>query len=420
MKIAIITSGFLPVIDGVTVSALYRLQRLSEWGHQVLFFCPDYSSLEEIYPNWQDYTGSILPGVRVINLPSTPFMGIDFERNVGIKSYKIVLEELDKFQPDIIHVDEPERLFVGFLRVPGVDFAKRNGIPYISFFRTNFLEYTEDFFILPAVAFNLLKFLLKNLIVKVYNSYQLTLVTSTVTNRKLIEMGIKNTVYVNLVGYDTAKFHPGLRKEKFFEQNYGLPDVDRQIKLIFLGRLTPDKGWEFTMDAFPKVVQEVNRENIALIIAGDGPMRDEIAHRLGKLIPNVHLLGRVPPDAVPALLANSDIHVTTSEKEARGLTVLEAFAAGIPVIAARAGGVVENIRDGWNGFLYTPQDQDDFVRKLKTLTENRELRQEMGRNGRQCVANYSWDDAVRNLVGVWEEQIAKNAQMSRKVFGERQ
>ena len=69
MKIAIITSGFLPVIDGVTVSGLSRLQRLSQWGHQVLLFCPDYSALEDVYPNWRDYTGQILPGVRIINLP---------------------------------------------------------------------------------------------------------------------------------------------------------------------------------------------------------------------------------------------------------------------------------------------------------------------------------------------------------------
>jgi len=45
MKIAIITSGFLPIIDGVTVSGMQRLKRLSQWGHEVILFCPDYSSV---------------------------------------------------------------------------------------------------------------------------------------------------------------------------------------------------------------------------------------------------------------------------------------------------------------------------------------------------------------------------------------
>jgi glycosyltransferase involved in cell wall biosynthesis len=415
MKIAILTSGFLPVVDGVTVSALQRLQRLSQWGHQVLVFCPDYRSLESMYPNWQDYTGEILPGVTIVNLPSVPFMGVEFERNVSKKSYAILIQKLQQFSPDIIHVDEPERIFVGFLRIPGVRFARRSGIPCIGFFRTNFLEYIEDFFPLPPIVLTPLKAFLKQLIVRIYNAYDLTLVASPITHQKLISMGIKNTHYALLLGCDTAKFHPDLRQEGFFERNYNLPQVDRTVKLVFLGRLTPDKGWRFTMNAFAQVVQQVDRESISLLIAGDGEMRDEIAQRLGELVPQVHLLGWVPPDHVPALLSNSDIHVTTSEKETRGLTVLEAFASGIPVIAPRAGGVVENIQDGWNGFLFTPNDQTDFVTKLQTLIENSEQRQTMGRNGRECIADYSWDTAVKNLVEIWETQIAKIQNLKSKI-----
>ena len=82
MKVAIITSGFLPLIDGVTVSGWQRVTKLSQWGHEVILFCPDYSSLEPDYPNWRDYTGNILPGVKVVNLPSGSFVGLDCEPNV--------------------------------------------------------------------------------------------------------------------------------------------------------------------------------------------------------------------------------------------------------------------------------------------------------------------------------------------------
>ena len=134
MKIAIISSGFLPVIDVVTITQINRLHQLSQYGHQVLLFCPDYSQLANIYPDWQTYTGNILPGVRIVNLDSESFFGLDFERNVSRKSYQVVLQELQNFQPDIIHVDEPERLFTGFLKIPGIDYAKRAGIPCLSFF----------------------------------------------------------------------------------------------------------------------------------------------------------------------------------------------------------------------------------------------------------------------------------------------
>jgi glycosyltransferase involved in cell wall biosynthesis len=402
MKIAIITSGFLPVVDGVTVSGMYRLERLSRWGHQVLLFCPDYSALESIYPDWREYSGNILPGVRVVNLSSTPFMDLDFERNVGINAYPLLLKELEAFQPDIIHVDEPERLFFGFFRIPGVKFARQKGIPCVGFFRTNFLEYAEDYFPLPAWGIAIVQSVFQKIFSWIYNAYDITLVSSKVTHPKLIEMGITNTQYGNLLGFDSDKFSPNLREDGYFQNRYGLPEVDRQVKLIFLGRLTPDKGWEFTFDALPTLSRSIDLENVAFLIAGDGPSRDEIAETFAKFTPHIHLLSRVPPEDIPALLANSDIHITTSEKEARGLTILEAFGSGIPVLAPRSGGVIENIKDGWNGFLYTPQDREDFTQKLKHLIESPELRQEMGFRGRQCVEQYSWDVTVKNLVEIWE------------------
>jgi glycosyltransferase involved in cell wall biosynthesis len=421
MKIAIITSGFLPVIDGVTVSGLQRLHKLSQWGHQILLFCPDYSALANLYPNWRDYTGNMLPGVNIVNLESTPFMDIDFERNVSKNSYKIVLQELEKFEPDIIHVDEPERLFVGFWRIAGVDYARQKNIPCVSFFRTNFLEYLDDYFSfpigektipLPSEGMLLVKFLFKKFLGWVYNAYDATLIHNIFTHQKLVELGIKNTIYENLNGFDPKQFFPNLREKTFFEKKYGLVDCDRKTKLIFLGRLTPDKGWKFTIDAFAEIVRAIDPEQFALIIVGDGPMRDEIASALKPLLPHIHFFGRVSHDEVPAILANSDIYVTTSEKENRALTIIEALASGLPILAPRAGGIPQDIRDNWNGFLYEPQNIKEFTSKLKILIDNPILREEMGAKGRSYIEKYSWDTTVKNLIELWEEQIAKKSQLT--------
>lgn len=404
MKIAIITSGFPPVLDGVSVSGWYRVQKLSQWGHEVLLFYPDYSPLADIYPNWKDYVGEIMPGVRVIGLDSTPMIGVDFERNVSRTSYSKIVQELEYFKPEIIHVDEPERLFFGFFRLAGLDYAKRMGIPCVSFFRTNFLEYAEDFLPAPSFVIPTIQAIVGQIFAGIYNAYDVTLVSSRITFDKLVKLGIKNVQYANLLGFDGEKFNPDLRQAGFFEQHYGLAEVDHKVKLIFLGRLTPDKGWAFTLDAFKRVVQLVDPNAIAILVVGDGPMRVEIEQMLSQLIPSVHVLGRVAPPDVPAILANSDLHVTTSEKEARGLTVLEAFASGIPVIAPRAGGVVENIKPGWNGELFTPQDQEDFAQKLQPLIQNSTWRQQMGANGKTSVSQYSWDCTIENLVNIWKIQ----------------
>ena len=403
MKIAIITSCFLPIIDGVTVSGLQRLKILSQWGHSVILFCPDYSNLEAEYPNWRHYTGNILPGVKVINLSSNSFVGLDYEPNVNRSSYKTVLRELRQFQPDLIHVDEPERLYVGFWRLAGLDYARDVDIPCVSFFRTNFLDYFADYFPLPKPILAIVKFSLKQLIVWIYNSYDLTLVTSKITHPQLINLGIKNTRHSNLVGFDAHRFNRKLQSADFFESQYGLPQVDKLVKVIFLGRLYPDKGWNFTLNAFETLSQQIDLNKVAIIIAGDGPMRQEITTKLGKIAPNLYLLGRVSPEEVPELLINCDLHVTTSEKETRGLTILEAFAAGIPVVVPQSGGIVENIQDGSNGFLFTPGDRFDFTAKLKTLIENPTLRKEMGDQARISVLEYSWERSIQNLVDIWRE-----------------
>lgn len=408
MKIAIITSGFLPVVDGVTVADYNRMKKLSQWGHQVRVFCPDYSALASVYPNWQAYTGEVLPNIEVVNLPSDAFMGLDFERNISWRARPHLMQSLEEFQPDILHVDEPERLSVGLWQVPGIKYAKQAGIPCVCFYRTNFIEYAEDYFNWPAAAISGLQNLFKLLLRRVYNAYDQTFTTSPITQQKIIKLGIKNSRYAGLVGFDTDNFSPDLRRPHYFAQTYDRPQVDQQVKLVFVGRLTPDKGWTFTFKAMREVLSRIDRDQVALIVAGDGSMREEIAEELGALTPHVHLLGRVDPPQIPALLANSDIHITTSEKEARGLTILEAFASGIPVLAPRAGGVVENIEHGCNGYLYKPQSVHDFADKLQALIESPTLRRGMGDYAPSSVENYSWDRAFQTLVRLWEEAIRNN------------
>jgi glycosyltransferase involved in cell wall biosynthesis len=403
MKIAIITSGFLPVIDGVTITGYSRLKQLSKKGHQVLLFCPDYSRISHIYPNWQQYTGNILSGVKVVNLPSTAFF-VEFERNVAWYSYGQLERELNKFQPDIIHVDEPERLFVGFWRIPGLKYARQHQIPCVGFFRTNFIEYLEDFFPLPTPILRSLQWLVKRLVLYVYNAYDLTLVTSQITAPKLKILGIKNVYCNNFLGLEIQKFSSLQPQKKFFVQQYNLPEIDNKIKIIFLGRLTPEKGWKFTLENLWQILQKIDKNKVAFLIVGDGELKEKIAQKFSQLTPYFHLFGRVEPEQVPALLINSDLHVTTSEKETRGLTILEAFTAGIPVLAPRAEGIVENIESGTNGFLYNPGDINDFIAKLKILIEDNNLRQQMGLQGQASIQNqYTWEVAIDNLLKIWQE-----------------
>lgn len=406
MKIAILTSGFLPVVDGVTVTVWHRVKGLSDRGHQVRLFCPDYEPLATLYPNWKDFVGEIFPGVRVIPLPSTPFMGIAFERNISAQAYPQLLQELEAFQPDLIHVDEPDRLLLGFDRVPAVDYARAHQIPCVGFFHTDFLGYMEDYLPLPKVLVAPLQAIAKRFITqKSFNAYDVTLVSSAATYRKVQAIGITNAVQGEFLGIDLSRFSPELRQPQFWQQQYGLPDLSQKIKLAFLGRLTPDKGWDFTLKAFSKLAKRRDCSDLALLIAGDGGLRSPIQHHFQKLGISAYFLGRISPDQVPAFFANSDLHLTTSQRETRGLTVLEAFAAGLPVLAPSAGGVVDSIRDRQNGLLFPPNDIPIFLTQLETLLDQPELRQKLGAQAQQEAQAYGLDAAIDRLIALWQEYL---------------
>lgn len=405
MKIAIICSSFFPVIDGVTIAVFNRVKYLSELGHQVLLFCPDYRAIADIYPDWQSYTGEIFNNVRVVNLSSTKSIALDFERDVTIKSYSTVIKELEKFKPNIIHIDEAERLGFCFLKLPGVTFAKQHNIPYIAWFHTNYIDYVDDYFSLPFGINAVAKKVLKIVFSKIYNSYNLTLVASKVTNQKLHQMGIKNLYQSELLGYDINTFNIQQKDNDFFDNQYKIANINNKIKLIFLGRLTPDKGWNFTLNSLSKLPPDILAK-IAIIIAGDGELKESINQTLKPLVQDTYLLGRVSPEHIPALLTNSDIFITNSEKETRGLTVIEAAAAGIPAIAPKAGGVIDTIDHSKTGFLYQPQNQADFLEKLELLINNKSLRDSMGENAKLAARKWSWQQTTNNLIKIWSEAIA--------------
>ena len=406
MKIAIICSSFFPVIDGVTIAVFNRLEQLSRLGHQAIVFCPDYQPLAHIYPNYREYTGEIFPGIEIINLLSTKSIALDFERDVTINSYKIVVEKLTEFQPDIIHVDEAERLGVCLLKVPGVKYARQNNIPVVAWFHTNYLDYFDDYFSLPLNLNKLIKKILGLIFAKIYNSYNITLVSSSITAGTIAKLGIKNIRYSDLLGCNFDLFER-IKKPNLLTEKYSLFNLENKIKLIFIGRLTPDKGWYFTVRSLSDLPANI-LDKIAIIIVGDGTLKEEIESSLKQLTPHVYLLGRVNPQAIPELLINSDIFITNSEKETRGLTVIEAAAAGIPAIAPAAGGVIDTIENGETGWLYQPQDEQDFIDKLTLLIEDSSLRQSMGNKAKELSLQWSWSKSVNNLVEIWSQEIERS------------
>ncbi len=172
-----------------------------------------------------------------------------------------------------------------------------------------------------------------------------------------------------------------------------LSEINCQIQpeskiITFVGRLTKSKGLGVLIQA---CVQLVKRENVLLLIVGDGPERSFITNLvLQKGLRNRVVLLGTRRD-VERLLRISDIFVLPSLYEGFPVALLEAMAARKPVIATKVGGVPMIVKDGVNGLLVTPGDSQELSDRLFRLLGDKSLRAELSENAYRTVReHYSW------------------------------
>ena len=172
----------------------------------------------------------------------------------------------------------------------------------------------------------------------------------------------------------------GIRTEAFSstereEWRRGLGVGPRELLVTCVGRLVPQKNHGLLLRAFAKVGPQAGAR---LLLVGDGPLRGELeaqADRLG-VRGFVEFLG-VRAD-VPRILAASDVFTLASDWEGNPLSVMEAMAAGLPVVATDVGGVAELVLDGETGLVVPAGDVVRFAEALGSLLEAHEMRGRLG------------------------------------------
>ena len=167
----------------------------------------------------------------------------------------------------------------------------------------------------------------------------------------------------------------------------------------------PVKRIPFMLEAARRVARQ--RPGTTMIIAGDGPERPamlRLRDRLG-LQEVVEMPGPVP-DAV-SVLSGVDVFILASENEGMPNVVLEAMAAGRPIVGTNVPGIVEVVREGESGYLVAPEDLDGFVSALLRIIDHPEHSTRMGDAARRRVrACFSADRMIERTVAVYEELLA--------------
>jgi glycosyltransferase involved in cell wall biosynthesis len=178
--------------------------------------------------------------------------------------------------------------------------------------------------------------------------------------------------------------------------------------VLFLGRLGVRKGVYDLLEAFVVVARHFPDSRLRL--GGDGDL-DAVRNRAADLgiADRVDVLGWVSGEAKSQELARADVYALPSYNEGLPMSVLEAMAAGLPVLTCPVGGIPDAVTDGVEGFLVPPGDVPALSSRLQALLADESLRQRMGDAARYRVRTQFSSSAAVERVGVLYEQLAPSA-----------
>ncbi len=367
-KVAIFTETFLPKVDGIVTRLKYTVAELVKLGDEVLVFSPDGGISE--------YCGAKIYGVSGFPLPLYPELKVALPRpSIGYA--------IEQFQPDIVHVVNPV-----VLGLAGLFFAKSMNLPLLASYHTHLPQYLQHYGLgfLESTMWELLK--------TAHNNAGLNLCTSNAMVEELRSHGIER-VDLWQKGVDTERFHPRFQNRKMRSHlSQGHEDC---VLLLYVGRLSAEK--EITQ--ILSVLEAIPNSRLALV--GDGPYRSELEKIFAGT--NTYFVGYLQGEELASAFASSDAFMFPSRTETLGLVLLEAMAAGCPVVAANSGGIPDIVTDGVNGYLFDPVDQDGLVKATQRLLQN--PKDFLRYNARQEAEKWGWTNATRQLQGYYDQLITK-------------
>lgn len=360
MRIALFTETFLPKIDGIVTRLCHTVEHLQRHGDQVLIFSPDYGISE--------YKGAKIYGVSGVPLPMYPELKLAFPRPA-------IGKVLENFQPDIIHVVNPAVLGLG-----GIFYGKTLKIPILASYHTHLPQYLQHY------GLGMLEGVLWELLKSAHNQAELNLCTSTAMVQELRNHGIER-VDLWQRGVDTELFHPDTASQEMRSRlSQGYP---QSPLLLYIGRL----GAEKEIERIKPILETIPDARLALV--GDGPNREALEKHFAGT--NTNFVGYLRGKELASAYASADAFIFPSRTETLGLVLLEAMAAGCPVVAARSGGIPDIVTDGENGYLFDPTDEQGAIKATIRLLAHKEERELLRHNARKEAEKWGWAAATKQL-----------------------
>jgi phosphatidylinositol alpha 1,6-mannosyltransferase len=367
VRIALVTDTYLPQINGVTTIVRRIADTARNAGHAVAIVAPR-------YPHGSGGDGGGGTELRVPSLPFPPYPSI----RLSFPFHRHVAHFLDRFAPDLVHAATE-----GPLGIVGRRYALDKSLPLVTSFHTDFPQYARDY------GLGVLTPLVWRWLVHFHRPARMVQTPGIAVRDELVRRGLRNTVVWGR-GVDVRHFRPDRRHAGWRRWMAGADDT---IIVLHVGRLAPEKNLRVLVNAWNRAHRCLG-PRATFVIAGEGPDARYVAAHA----PFARQLGFLDRDTLADLYASADLCVLPSRTETCGLVALEAMAAGLPVVAADAGGLAESVRHEENGLLVRPDDGRGFGHAIVALALDADRRRAMGVEARRTAERRDRRDEDQELL----------------------
>ena len=363
MRIVQISPYSWDVPGGVQVHIGQLSRHLRERGHDVIVLAPGDA------PGFQE-------GARIVGRPYPVHVNGSVARLCfSRRSSRVVRKALEVFTPDVIHVHDPLTPSTSMLGV-----LHRNA-PVVATFHSYFAREHFEGRVYTAIA---------PLLRPVWRKVDRRLAVSAAARQSVCSR----------MGDDPVQIVPnGADVEVFASATPAILPPGR--RLLFVGRLEPRKGFPVAVRAFARLASAY--PDLQLVVVGDGEERQAIDVLPADVRSRVRMMGRVTYEALPTYHKAADIFVSPATgSESFGIVLVEAMAAGLPIVASDIAGYREVARDGLDGLLVRPADPEALAAGVKRLLDSPALAARLGESGACRARDFAWDRIVDRLEAAYD------------------
>ena len=375
LRVALFSGNYNYTRDGPTQALNLLVGHLLGQGAAVRVYAPTSD------------TPAFAPAGDLVSVPSVAFPGERGEYRLAKGLPAAIRRDLATFAPNMVHLSAPD-----ILGHRALSWARARGLGSVASLHTRFETYLRYYHA------GVLEPLIVSVQKRFYNRVDRVMPPGESMAAVVRSWGVTTPTAIWSRGIDHDRFTPA-RRDPCWRRSLGI--ADEAVAIGLLGRLVKEKG----LDVFADVLAELRRRGVPhrVLVVGEGPARDWFEAQA----PGAVFAGFQSGDDLGRAVASMDVFFNPSVTETFGNVTLEAMAAGVPVVAARATGAVDLIADGKTGFLVPPRDIGAYADALARIIAEPGLRARMADAGHHAAAGYRWDLVNQRVVETYLAVLAE-------------